>query len=179
MSTAGAIWSVSMRFRIISGEPAVSLQSENGFTFLTILVAVAIVGILTLQVVAPWKTTKKIDQEEELLFRGKAIRDGIESYYKSAHAGFNRFPERLEDLIGSQGITAGHFVRRLYNDPITNGDWELIYDSGGLLKGVHSKSEEEPIKKGNFPKEFQAFEGKTRYSDWLFVYDPSIDKNPP
>lgn len=43
----------------------------------------------------------------------------------------------------------------------------------GRLKGVHSASDAEPLKKSNFPPEFAQFEGKLRYSDWRFEFDPS------
>ena len=162
---------------IMNGNRARPFLSEAGFTYLTVMAAIFIVGILTTQATAPWRTAKKIDREEELLFRGKAIRDGIEAYYKTAHAGISLFPERLEDLVEAKNGPGGRYLRKLYKDPITGGDWELIY-SGGRIRGVHSKSEEEPLKQGNFPKTLKPFENKSRYSDWIFEFDPAAPREP-
>ena len=37
------------------------------------------------------------------------------------------------------------------------------------MAGVHSLSDAEPIKMGNFDVEDKLFEGKTKYSDWVFA----------
>jgi hypothetical protein len=40
---------------------------------------------------------------------------------------------------------------------------------------VHSASDKEPLKQSNFPADplyFKDFEGKKKYSDWQFVYQP-------
>jgi hypothetical protein len=36
--------------------------------------------------------------------------------------------------------------------------------------GVASKSSDEPFKQGDFPEVIKDFKGKTKYSDWEFVY---------
>ncbi|MBI3754824.1 MAG: type II secretion system protein, partial [Deltaproteobacteria bacterium] len=41
-----------------------------------------------------------------------------------------------------------------------------------------SKSDKEPLKKGNFPEEYKAFEGKTKYSEWEFVSKPKAEIKP-
>ena len=42
-------------------------------------------------------------------------------------------------------------LRRLYRDPITGQDeWGLVEAPGGGVMGVYSRSEDEPIKSGNF-----------------------------
>lgn len=156
-----------------------NLRSEDGFTYLVLLASVAIIGILTTQVTFSWMKVKRADQEAELLFRGKEIMNGIELYYRSAHAGFSMFPKQLEDLVKPPSRPKGRFVRKLYKDPITNDDWVVITDRTGRVKGVRSKSDLEPQKKGNFPEEFKDFAGATRYSDWRFEYDPSTHRRNP
>ena len=42
-------------------------------------------------------------------------------------------------------------LRRLYKEPITGQDeWGLVEAPGGGVMGVYSRSEDEPIKTGNF-----------------------------
>lgn len=35
--------------------------------------------------------------------------------------------------------------------------------------GVHSLSETEPLKRANFPLAEKGFEGRTKYSEWVFM----------
>ena len=43
---------------------------------------------------------------------------------------------------------------------------------GGGFMGVHSLSEETPIKSGNFSLKDQGFEGAEHYTKWIFAYSP-------
>jgi len=40
------------------------------------------------------------------------------------------------------------------------------------VMGVFSRSEEEPVKTGNFSTKNQAFNEKRKYEDWKFVHSP-------
>lgn len=157
-------------FRIISG--------NTGFTYLTLMFSIVIIGI-GLSVIGPsWKTAKKIEREEELLFRGKEIVDAIAAFYNGL-PGQKAFPARLEDLLKDPRYpTTKRYLRKFYKDPITNSDWIFILDANQRIRGVKSKSNEEPLKKTNFPDEFKSFEGKTKYSDWVFEYIPKIQAVP-
>lgn len=45
-------------------------------------------------------------------------------------------------------------------------------DANQRIRGVKTKSDEEPLKKANFQDEFKSFEGKKKYSEWVFEYMP-------
>jgi len=65
-------------------------------------------------------------------------------------------------------------LRKLYADPMTGQpDWVLVQapDGSGIM-GVHSRSQDAPIKTGNFLLKNEGFEGAARYSDWKFVHSP-------
>jgi hypothetical protein len=51
-------------------------------------------------------------------------------------------------------------------------EWGLITGPGGEIFGVHSLSEDEPLKKSRFDLADRHFEGGTKYSDWVFLYAP-------
>lgn len=190
MSKVAVIWWVPTMCRIISGNiiristqissPFLPVgqagmgegQGESGFTYLTLMFSIVIIGI-GLSVIGPsWKTTSKIEKEEELLFRGKEIVDAIGAYYKGFQ-GQKAFPAKLEDLLKDpRYFTTKRYLRKPYKDPITNGDWVLILDAKQRVKGVRSKSEYQPFKKANFPSELKNFEGKSKYSEWVFEYTP-------
>jgi type II secretory pathway pseudopilin PulG len=140
--------------------------------------SIVIIGI-AISVIGPsWKTAKKIEKEEELLFRGKEIVDAIGAYY-NGFPGQKAFPARLEDLLKDPRYpTTKRYLRKPYKDPITNGEWILILDAYQRIRGVKSKSEEEPLKKANFLDEFKNFEGKTKYNEWVFEYSPKPQAAP-
>jgi hypothetical protein len=51
-------------------------------------------------------------------------------------------------------------------------DWALVEAPDGGIMGVHSRSEEAPVKTGNFDAADTAFEQASSYTDWQFVYTP-------
>lgn len=156
-------------------------SNPRGFTFLTVMFSIVLIGTMIGTAARQLTTVAKREKEIELLFRGQAIRRGIELYYRTSRAGFSQYPRSLEDLIkdpGSPGVR--RYLRKLYSDPITGGEWVLIRDGSGRVKGVRSASEEAPLKTANFPEVLKSFEGKTKYSEWLFQYDPQqAAHNPP
>lgn len=161
--------------------PRPSLQS--GFTYIAAMVIVVVMGITLSMTGRYWSTIAKRDREEELLFRGDQIRKGIESYYKwtaQRHGGKGIYPESLDELIKSKySLAPKRSLRRVYKDPITGkSDWVIINDPAKRIVGVRSASDEEPLKTSNFPLNYREFEGKTRYSDWVFAYAPQAPAQP-
>lgn len=146
------------------------VQKNNGFTYMMVLAAIVIIGIGASVAARSWIIIERMDQEEELLFRGIAVRHGIEAYYKTAHAGFNMYPGNMGDLVHNPENPAHRFLRRLYTDPITGGEWEIILDASGRLKGVRSQSKKKPLKQANFPEGLSHFSGASTYRDWVFEY---------
>ena len=64
-------------------------------------------------------------------------------------------------------------LRRLYPDPITGKEeWGFVKSADGGFAGVYSLSEAAPLKSAGFAVRDAAFEGKTKYSDWQFVFGP-------
>ncbi len=125
--------------------------------------------------VKQWKVIVKRDREAELLFRGDQIRRAIGLYLSKP--GAKKFPTSLEDLMGDGANNKNH-LRRLYKDPITNADFELLGVNNSLI-GVRSTSEEEPLKTGNFPPPYECFEQANTYRDWVFVYLKTVSPRPP
>jgi hypothetical protein len=64
-------------------------------------------------------------------------------------------------------------LRRLYPDPMTGAEWELVKDPGERIIGVRSTSNLEPFQKAGFPKGLEDLEGKSSYRDWAFVFTPA------
>lgn len=152
----------------IAGKTA---NNQFGFSYLLVLVAIVIIGILVeVAHVTTWRVLK-VDREAELLYRGRAYRRAIESYYNTN----GRFPRSLGDLIKDPNWASRHHLRALYTDPMAVGekkDWVLVYSQSGGISGVASSSTEKPFKQTNFPKDLEKFNGAKSYKDWLFEFSP-------
>ena len=149
------------------------LNNEKGFTLFILLASIVMMGISTTIGVKQWKVMVQQDKEAELLFRGDQIRRGIEAYLLGPGRGL-KYPKSLEDLVGG-GFKGRNYVRRLFKDPITNGEWELL--GKNRLVGIRSSSNQVPLKTGNFPPAYQCFEEAQTYRDWVFIYVKSAKNN--
>ncbi len=142
-------------------------RASGGFTYIGLLVLVAVMGMSLTVVAEIWRTAQQRDQEEELLFIGNQFRHAIAMYAANSAS----YPRNLEDLVKDPTFPGvRRYLRKIYRDPITGkSEWGLVKSTGEAIIGVYSLSEREPFKKGGFSLADQAFEGKTKYSDWVFA----------
>jgi type II secretory pathway pseudopilin PulG len=138
----------------------------GGFTYLGLLMLIAMMGLALTVVSDVWQTAQQRDKEEQLLFAGDQIRRAIGRYFASNGS----YPLQLEDLLKDPRFPGvRRFLRRLYRDPITgSAEWGLVKLQGDAISGVYSLSEQEPLKKAEFSMADQSFEGKMKYSEWVF-----------
>lgn len=152
-------------------------QNQQGFTYLVVLLAVVLIGIMLGAIGTSWKLTMQREREEELLFRGMQIQDAITRWNQPQGNVRQHVATPLNDLkdLLRDPRTPGtvRYLRKLYRDPMTNQDWTLIRDPARGIVGVASSSTERVIKKDNFPDQLQELVNKERYEQWLFVYKPT------
>jgi type II secretory pathway pseudopilin PulG len=154
-----------------------------GFTFIGLLLIVAIMGVALLAVGEVWSFAQKREKEYALLYVGGQFRQAIRLYYMHTPAAgkLQPYPMSLDDLLKDPRYpSTQRYLRKIYLDPLSNGpEWGLLkYPNGGIY-GVYSLSTETPIKRNNFRQIDKGFEGKTKYADWMFVYVPIINSNNP
>lgn len=142
-----------------------------GYTYLTVLFAVAIMGVGLALTGEVWRTAAMRDKEAELLFVGNQFRQAIGRYYLS---GPRQYPRSLSDLLKDpRRPGTERYLRRLYADPITGGnEWGLVKAPDGGIMGVHSLSPAAPIKTAGFAARDRHLEGAAQYLEWRFVYEP-------
>jgi hypothetical protein len=117
----------------------------------------------------------KRDQEAELLFRGLAYKRAIKAFYsRNSH-----YPRHLKELADDRDSSKPRFMRQLYKDPVTGGDFKLILGSEGAIMGVVSASKDVPFKKVDFDKELGGFGNAKTYADWKFETKPGRGTPPP
>ena len=149
-----------------------SAGQQRGFTFLGLLVTVAVMGLLLTLAARVWSTTEQREREKQLLFAGHAYRLAIGSYFASGH----RFPATLEELLQDErNPIPKHHLRRLYPDPMTGkADWTLVLTPDGQgIMGVASSAQLAPLKRRNFGFNDQAFTDADCVCLWQFIYYPN------
>ena len=160
--------------RIISAKQFTLRYSYNGFTYIGILIFIAILaitGVATLQV---GQIIERRSAEQELLHIGREFRNALISYAVSTPIGTSKYPRQLEDLLLDPRYTQKkRHLRQIYIDPITgNQSWGIISHPAGFgIIGIHSLSSKTPIKIGNFDTEFHQFNDKATYREWIFSVD--------
>ena len=145
-------------------------SQQHGFTYLGLLLAVVVMGLMLTVVGKVWSTTEQRERETQLLFAGHQFRNAIAAYFAQRH----HYPQTLQDLLGdSESALPQRFLRRMYADPFTGTtDWQAIAAPGGGIMGVASTSRQTPLKQGNFEPADVSFAGADCYCAWQFVYVP-------
>ncbi len=153
-------------------QAAVRLRAMRGFTLIELIVATAILVILTGMALPLARLSIKREKEHELRYDLWQMRDAIDRYKDAADRGAfqtkvdsQNYPPDLDTLVN--GVTAGgkkiRFLRKVPVDPMTgNTDWGLrsVQDDptsdswgGQNVFDVYTKSEG------------TALDG-TKYKDW-------------
>lgn len=144
----------------------------RGFTYLSLIIVVAIVGLIAASAVKLGAVLQRSRAEQELLDIGAAFSDALKSYADATPQGLPPQPPSLQELLKDPRFpgTRRH-LRKIFVDPMTGkAEWGIVYrgDKTGVL-AVYSLSDAKPVKVANFPARYSGFEGKNRISDWKFT----------
>ena len=158
---------------MLAGKNNQQLGYQYGFTYMGLMMIIAISGIAMAGVGIVWQQDMQREREKELLFIGEQYRKAIGSYYENSPNGVKQFPATLQDLLNdNRGLKVRHHIRKLYLDPfMRNKDWNLIMLESRIF-GVRSNSKLVPIKKTGFAAYYDAFSEAAIYNDWRFFYTP-------
>lgn len=145
---------------------------QSGVVYLAMLLLIAVGSVSVAARGAFSALDAQRDREEELLFIGAQFRQAITSYYESTPGPVKRYPERLEDLLLDKRFEpARRHLRRIYLDPIRGTKvWGQVRAPEGGVIGVFSLSRAQPIKRAGFSDLDHPFDAKTRYDEWVFMY---------
>lgn len=145
----------------------------RGLALLVVLLLVALLGLGATAAVEVGETLARREREQALLQIGREFRTALQRYRGTvAAAGTAQDPISLDDLLRDprQPGTVRH-LRRIYVDPMTGkAAWGEVRERGRIV-GIHSLSEERPIKTQGFGPQEQGFEQARSYRDWVFRLD--------
>ena len=120
------------------------MQHERGFTFIELVITVAILGVLAAAAMPMIELSLQRGKEQELRLALRQIREAIDAYKKAADEGKiarqadeSGYPRRLEELsagvedIKDPGKRKIYFLRRLPADPMFEGRTEAAAETWG------------------------------------------------
>jgi len=154
---------------------------EGGFTYLIVLLFIAVSALALGSVAQVWATAAKREREKELIFVLGQFHQAIQNYVRASTGPqaaqaqaqvavpAEALPQELDDLIKDpRAPDVRRYLRRIYVDPMTgSAQWGLIRRQGRIV-GVYSLSEDQPIGK-NYALASIDFNGATKYSDWQVI----------
>lgn len=151
-----------------------SSQRQQGFTYLGLLIVVAIVAAGTGIAVEAGTALQQRANELELLAIGAEYRAALESYAAATPLGQPTHPLELKELLlDPRHAGMRRHLRRLYPDPLTGRqDWGVVRAPDGRIVGIHSLSRTETWKRTDFPPGSEHFTKAARHDQWVFAPSP-------
>jgi type II secretory pathway pseudopilin PulG len=151
-----------------------AVPKSRGFTYIGLLILVAIVAIAATATVQLGAVVQRRDAERELLYAGEQFQRALFTYASRTPGGMPRLPKELADLVRDprQPSVVVRHLRRVPVDPIRGkAEWGVVRTPDGFITGVYSLSDARPIKVDNFDPTFAHLEGAESYKDWIFGLD--------
>jgi type II secretory pathway pseudopilin PulG len=149
----------------------VGKSALQGFTFVTVLLLLALVSIGLAGAGTVWSQVSQRERERDLMRIGSLYADAIAGFYDASPGSQKIYPERLDMLLlDPRYVGTVRYLRRLYPDPINPAQpWGLVRDATGRIIGVHSESEDTPLAQGPVLLDGRVLPPAKRYKDWLFL----------
>lgn len=150
-------------------------RREAGFTYIVVMITITLMGVAMTTAARQWKTMIQRELEADLLAKGIEIQRALALYSASKKSGRvmpgEFYPMSLTELTRPPKP----FLRKVYQDPMGHGEWQLVRAPTGGIMGVRSTSKSRPIKQSDFPLAVRHFQGKPTHADWVFQHpSPSM-----
>ena len=102
-------------------------RGEAGHAMAALLVAIAVMAILMSAAMPSWRQQMQREREAELIWRGEQYARAV-GLFQRKFAG--AFPPNLDVLLNQK------FLRKRYKDPITGGDFQVLYQGAATQPGA-------------------------------------------
>jgi type II secretory pathway pseudopilin PulG len=154
-----------------AGNPNCRAGSARGYTFVAVLVLVALCS-LALSVAGPmWSQQAQRERERELLRIGSLYATAIAAYREASPGSLKQYPPSLQALLlDTRYVGTKRHLRALYADPVNAGQpWGLLRDTDDRITGVYSQSTDAPIAQGTIDLTAFTLAPAAHYADWKFT----------
>ncbi len=148
-------------------------REDAGYTYITALILIFAAALAAQVTWIPTATEKARDNEEELIFRGSAYRDAVQSYW--AWNTLNQFPPSLDALVSDPRQDGLRHLRRAYESPVCDGRWRILSAPGGGVAGVAPDCDMRPFRQTSFPNGLDDLDGSESYMNWEFRFEPPVN----
>lgn len=111
---------------------------HGGFTYLGVLLAIAVMSIGLLAAAEVWVTSARREKMVEVAWIGEQFVQAIGSYYEASPGGRKVFPPSLIDLLEDRrGLVPRRHLRKVYLNPFSGAaDWQLVQGPSGGVRGI-------------------------------------------
>lgn len=111
---------------------------SRGFTYLGLLLAIAVLGIGLSAASEVWSTMARRQKLEQLESIGDQYVKAIGSYYESSPAGAKTFPRTIDDLLLDKRFPfVRRHLRQAYTNPlVASQPPRLVVEASGGFRGV-------------------------------------------
>jgi type II secretory pathway pseudopilin PulG len=126
----------------------IGCATQNGFTYLGVLIAVAIMSVGLLAISEVWTTSARRQKLAELDWIGTQFIAAIGAYYEATPGVVVKtYPTTLEELLEDRRYLAKRrHLRQLYLNPFTGkADWQIIKSADGGIQGVRVKVQADDV----------------------------------
>lgn len=127
------------------------MQRQHGFTYLGLLVAIALLGIGLSVASEVWVKISDRQRRMQMEWIGEQYRNAIASFYYTGS--IRTYPKTLDDLtLDKRFPRQQHHLRELYSNPYSSDSpWKTVPAPGGGIRGVFAEiTEEQRTKKYEF-----------------------------
>ncbi|MEO8154067.1 MAG: type II secretion system protein [Rhizobacter sp.] len=127
--------------------------SEQGFTYLGLLLMIAVIGIGLSAASEVWVTSAHRQKMDELEWVGAQFTQALASYYEASPGSVKVFPAAVGELLEDRRyLTVRRHLRSVYLNPFTGKtDWMWLTGPDGRLRGIRVNV---PTDEGGAVREF-------------------------
>lgn len=146
-----------------------SCATSSGFVYLWLLVLLASGGVALGMLAESAAFESKREKERELLSIGRQFEAALTSYVAGRPAPtLEAYPKTLEDLLlDERDAVPKRHLRKIFVDPMTGKATWGVRSLSGRIVGVHSLSNERPLRQTPAALGWRSFSGES-YADWVF-----------
>lgn len=146
------------------------IRNNHGVTYLALMFSIVLIGISASATARQWVFMVQREREADLVAKGIEIQNALSLYSATMKIGRVMSTEVYPQSLAELTRAPKPYLRKVYPDPMSGGDWEYMRAPTGGIMGVRSKSKARPIKASDFPLAVRHFEGRKSYNDWMFQH---------